>query len=138
MKGFDMQQLAFQVELPNTFPEAIDAVIQALKAKGFGVLTHIDVKATLKEKIDAEFRPYAILGACNPRLAHRALRSDPKAGLVLPCNVTVEKIEKGTLVSIVNPEAMLSTAELSTNPEIQEVASEARMLLEGVAQELAG
>jgi uncharacterized protein (DUF302 family) len=138
MKGLEMQQLAFQVELPLTFAQAIDAVTQALKEKGFGVLTHIDVKATLKEKIDEDFRPYAILGACNPKLAHRALNSDPRAGLLLPCNVTVEESEGGSLVSIIDPEAMLASVDLASNPEVRKVAGEARALLESVAQNLAG
>jgi uncharacterized protein (DUF302 family) len=136
MKGFSMQQLAFQVELPIGFMEAIDLVTQGLKEKGFGVLTHIDVKATLKEKIDEEFRPYAILGACNPKLAHRALSSDSRAGLLLPCNVTVEENENGAVVSIINPEAMLASVDLASNPEVRGVAEEARALLESVAQAL--
>ncbi len=131
-----MQQLAFQVELPIGFAEAIDLVTQALKEKGFGVLTHIDVKATLKEKIDEEFRPYAILGACNPKLAHRALNSDSRAGLMLPCNVTVEESENGAVVSIINPEAMLASVDLASNPDLRGVADEARRLLESVAREL--
>jgi len=133
-----MQQLAYQVELPITFAEAIDVVTEALKQKGFGVLTHIDVKAILKEKINEEFRPYAILGACNPKLAHRALKSDSRSGLLLPCNVTVEESENGALISIIDPEAMLSAVDLSSNPEVRAVAGEARLLLEGVAKELAG
>jgi uncharacterized protein (DUF302 family) len=133
-----MRQLAFQVELPLRFAEAIDAVTQALKEKGFGILTHIDVKATLKEKINEEFRPYAILGACNPKLAHRALNGDSRAGLLLPCNVTVEESEGGSLVSIIDPEAMLASVDLASNPEVRIVAGEARALLESVAQNLGG
>jgi uncharacterized protein (DUF302 family) len=136
MKGFSMQELAFQVELPIGFAEAIDLVTQALKEKGFGVLTHIDVKATLKEKIDEEFRPYAILGACNPKLAHRALSSDSRAGLLLPCNVTVEESENGAVVSIINPQAMLASVDLASNPDVRGVADEARALLESVARGL--
>lgn len=131
-----MQELAFQVELPIGFAEAIDLVTQALKEKGFGVLTHIDVKATLKEKIDEEFRPYAILGACNPKLAHRALSSDSRAGLLLPCNVTVEESENGAVVSIINPQAMLASVDLASNPDVRGVADEARALLESVARGL--
>lgn len=133
-----MQQLAFQVELRLEFGEAIDVVTQALKEKGFGVLTHIDVKTTLKEKIDEDFRPYAILGACNPKLAHRALESDSRAGLLLPCNVTVEESEGGSLVSIIDPEAMLASLDLAKNRVVREVAGEARSLLESVAKSLAG
>jgi uncharacterized protein (DUF302 family) len=131
-----MQQLAFQVELPISYADAIERVTQALQEKGFGVLTSIDVKATLKSKIEADFRSYVILGACNPRLAYRALSAEPKAGLLLPCNVTVEEIEGGALVSILNPEAVLTTAEISEDAEMCRVASEARKLLEAVAESL--
>jgi len=133
-----MQQLAFQVELPITFAEAIEVVTEALKEKGFGVLTHIDVKTTLKEKIGEDFRPYAILGACNPKLAHRALKSDPRSGLLLPCNVTVEERENGVLISIIDPETMLAAGDLASNPDVRAVAGEARSLLESVANKLAG
>lgn len=129
--------LAFQVTLLDSFDAAIEKVIAALKTQGFGVLTRIDVKTTFKEKLDAEFHPYIILGACNPSLAHRALENEPLVGLLLPCNVTVEKIETGTLVSIVNPEAMLSVDFLAENEIILKVASEARSLLEKVAESLA-
>lgn len=129
--------LAFQVTLLDSFDAAIEKVIAALKTQGFGVLTRIDVKTTFKEKLDAEFHPYIILGACNPSLAHRALENEPLVGLLLPCNVTVEKTETGTLVSIVNPEAMLSVDFLAENEIILKVASEARSLLEKVAESLA-
>lgn len=129
--------LAFQVTLLDSFDAAIEKVIAALKTQGFGVLTRIDVKTIFKEKLDAEFHPYIILGACNPSLAHRALENEPLVGLLLPCNVTVEKIETGTLVSIVNPEAMLSVDFLAENEIILKVASEARSLLEKVAESLA-
>jgi uncharacterized protein (DUF302 family) len=100
------------------------------------VLSRIDVKATLKEKLDADFRPYVILGACNPPLAQRALLSDPLVGLLLPCNVTVEETADGSLVSIINPEAMLGVEPLSTKEQIGEVASEARTRLERVVAAL--
>lgn len=129
--------LAFQVTLLDSFDAAIEKVIAALKTQGFGVLTRIDVKTIFKEKLDAEFHPYIILGACNPSLAHRALENEPLVGLLLPCNVTVEKTETGTLVSIVNPEAMLSVDFLAENEIILKVASEARSLLEKVAESLA-
>lgn len=129
--------LAFQVTLLDSFDAAIEKVIAALKTQGFGVLTRIDVKTTFNEKLDTDFRPYIILGACNPSLAHRALENEPLVGLLLPCNVTVEKTETGTLVSIVNPEAMLSVDFLAENEIILKVASEARSLLEKVAESLA-
>ncbi len=130
------QTLSFQVTLSEPYEQAIEKVIAALKAEGFGILTRIDVQATLKEKLDVEFRPYIILGACNPPLAHRALQADPTVGLLLPCNVTVEDTGDGSLVSIVNPEAMLGVGPLAENAEVRTVATEARQRLERVAQSL--
>ena len=130
------QPLTFQVSLSDSYDTAVEKVTSALKDEGFGVLTRIDVKATLKEKLDTDFHPYVILGACNPPLAHKALQSDPLVGLLLPCNVTVEKIDNGAIVSIINPEAMLNVEPLSDNQEISEVASQARSRLERVFESL--
>ena len=130
------QLLAYQISMTDPYEVAVEKVIEALKVEGFGVLTRIDVKATLKEKLDADFRPYVILGACNPPLAHRALLSDPLVGLLLPCNVTVEETADGSLVSIINPEAMLGVEPLSTNEQINEVASQALTRLERVVAAL--
>jgi uncharacterized protein (DUF302 family) len=130
------QPLTFQVALPDSYNTAVEKVTTALKTEGYGVLTRIDFKATLKEKLNTDFRPYVVLGACNPPLAQRALLSDPLSGLLLPCNVTVEETPDGSLVSIVNPEAMLSLPPLSENKEILEVAAEARQRLERVAAAL--
>jgi len=100
-------------------------------------LTKIDVKTTLKEKLDEDFRPYVILGACNPPLAHRALSLDPAVGPTLPCNVTVEENpEGGATVRIVNPEMMMMVAALEENPDMKEVALHARSKLENVAFKL--
>jgi uncharacterized protein (DUF302 family) len=98
-------------QLPGTsYAEAVERVTAALKDEGFGVLTSIDVKATLKEKIDADFRPYVILGACNPNLAHQALSQDDTIGLLLPCNVVVAETADGAEVAIARPRAMLGIA----------------------------
>lgn len=126
-------KLSYQVELSDSIDEAVDKVTAALKNEGFGVLTKIDVKATLKEKIDVDFRPYIILGACNPPLAYQVLEIEPQVGLLLPCNVTVEEIEDGTLVSIVNPEVLLGINQLTENPKVNEIAYDARLRLERVA-----
>jgi uncharacterized protein (DUF302 family) len=132
-------ELGFEVHLNMAYDEALEKVIAALKGRGFGVLTRIDVKATLKEKLGEEFRPYAILGACNPPLAHRALTNDPVIGLLLPCNVTVESDESGgSLVRIGNPEMMMSVGNIKGNAEVASVAKEARALLEAVATDLLG
>ncbi|HEY5669121.1 MAG TPA: DUF302 domain-containing protein [Anaerolineales bacterium] len=130
-------QLSFYIPLNISYDEALEAVVKALSAEGFGILTRIDVKATLKEKIGVEFRPYTILGACNPPLAHRALSSDPETGMLLPCNVTVETSEAGgSIIRIVNPQTLLSIGSLSEDPELAAVAKEAHTRLERVAQTL--
>jgi uncharacterized protein (DUF302 family) len=131
------EELGFEVHLNLPYEEALDRVIAALKGRGFGVLTRIDVKSILKEKLGEEFRPYTILGACNPPLAHRALTNHPVIGLLLPCNVTVESDEAGgSLVRIGNPETMMKVGNIGKNAEITSVAKEARALLEAVATDL--
>jgi uncharacterized protein (DUF302 family) len=133
------QPLGFEVHLDCPYEKAIEKVTEALKAEGFGILTRIDVKATLKEKLGAEFRPYAILGACNPLLAHRALSHEPQAGLMLPCNVTVEAAEEGrSVVRIGDPDVMLSVGGLGQDPVLRGVGAEARARLERAAKSLRG
>jgi uncharacterized protein (DUF302 family) len=128
--------LAFEVPLSLAHEPAIARVTEALQAEGFGVLTRIDVKNTLKEKLGVEFRPYAILGACNPPLAHRALSHDPRVGLVLPCNVVVEQTPGGSLVRIGDPDAFMGIGDFVSDPELKEVAAEARRRLARVADAL--
>jgi uncharacterized protein (DUF302 family) len=130
--------LAFEVKLAEPYDRAIETVTSALKTEGFGVLTRIDVHTTLKEKIGAEFRPYAILGACNPALAHRALSHRAEAGLLLPCNVTVEMDGSGSLVRIGDPDVMLSVGGMDQDPTLQGIAAEARARLARVADALGG
>ena len=132
------QSFAFQVNLDQPYQKTLDIVAEALKAEGFGVLTEIDVKTTLKEKLGEDVRPYSILGACNPPLAHKAIESDPLVGLMLPCNITVREVDGGSEVSIINPNAMLSMDVLAENPAIQEVAADAAERLERVAIALGG
>jgi uncharacterized protein (DUF302 family) len=102
--------------------EALKQVTEALKQEGFGVLTAIDVKETLKQKLDVDFPRYVILGACNPQLAHRALTLEPEIGLLLPCNVVVSERPEGVVVQMVKPEAMLGLVE---RKELQPIAQEA-------------
>ena len=131
------QEIGFEVQLESPFEEAVDKVVAALKAEGFGVLTRIDVKAIMWEKLGEEFRPYVIMGACNPPLAHRALSTDSVVGLMLPCNVTVEaNPQGGSLVRLANPEMMIQVGTLENNLTLKEVAAEARERLERVAKTL--
>jgi len=130
--------IAFEVRLSDDYATALDRVTAALKAEGFGILTRIDVDKTLKEKIGAEFRPYAILGACNPPLAHKALSHDAEVGLMLPCNVTVEVAPdgQGCITRIADPQMMLSAGRFADDPVLAEVAGDARARLGRVAETL--
>jgi len=129
-----MDNLGQYVTLHCSYEEALDQVTAALKVEGFGVLTEIDVKTTLKNKINVDFRPYKILGACNPPLAHRALSAAPEVGMLLPCNVTVSQEENGViLVSFINPLAMLGVVD---NPALDSVAKEAQEKLDRVVASL--
>lgn len=121
------------VVVDDDVQSAISRVKDALKQQGFGVLTEIDVQATLKEKLGEEVDPYVILGACNPTLAHRALRLEPDVGLLLPCNVVVRRHENRTVVSAVDPAII---AELADHPELEEVAEEATRLLDAALDSL--
>ncbi len=128
--------LGFEIMIAGPLDEAIETVTARLKSEGFGILTRIDVHATLKEKIGIDFWPYVILGACNPTLAHSALEADSWLGLLLPCNVTVESIDDRTsLVRIANPEMM---AAFSQSPEkLSEIVKSASRKLNNVASALA-
>lgn len=127
----------FQVKLPIPYDEAVEKTTAALKQEGFGVLTSIDVKQTLKAKLDADFRQYVIIGACNPPLAHKALSADLDVGLLLPCNVTVYEDAPGTsVVTAVAPVAMLAAAGGST--VLDEVSKEADARLRRVMAALEG
>jgi uncharacterized protein (DUF302 family) len=126
--------LGFFVHLHLDYTAALQKTIDALKVEGFGVLTEIDVKETMKKKLDVDMLPYKILGACNPPLAHRALSAAPETGLLLPCNVTVRQLEDGTIeVGLIDPLMMMSVVD---NPGVKPVADEARARLERVAQAL--
>ena len=118
--------LGFDIELPLGFNGAVSHVKDALKQEGFGILTEIDLQVAFREKLGREFRPYLILGACNPPLAFSAINADPSVGLLLPCNVTVESLDgQRTLVRLTNPEALLSVSALGRSPELARVAQDA-------------
>lgn len=130
--------LGFEARIRAPFEEAVERVTDALREQGFGILTRIDVRKTLKEKLGEDFRDYVILGACNPHLAHRALSAQPEVGLMLPCNVTVEQEPDGSArVRIADPEIMLTAGGFETDPDITSVAKEAHGLLGLAAESLA-
>lgn len=120
-----------RIRLALPYEDAIEKVTAALKTEGFGVLTQIDVKATLKQKLDVDFRRYIILGACNPSLAHRAFSTELEIGLLLPCNVVVYEDESGagSVVSIIDPVMMLG---IGINPGLSAVGEEASARLRRV------
>lgn len=123
-----------KVRLETDFETAYVRTVEALKAEGFGVLTEIDVKETLKRKIGVDFPPYKILGACNPPLAHRALTADPEVGLLLPCNVTLRQLEDGSIeVALVDPLSMFGIVSV---PALQPIADEAAARLKRVKMSL--
>ncbi len=125
----------FGVEVDVPYEQAIQQVTAALKEEGFGVLTTIDVRTTMKQKLDVEFEPYTILGACNPQLAHRALQAEHQIGLLLPCNVVVHAHGERTRVDIADPIAMLG---MVRNAQVEEVAQEAAQRLHRALDRLQG
>ena len=124
-------KLGFSVRVRGDFDQLVEQTQALLKEEGFGLLTQIDVRATMKQKLDVEFRPYKILGVCNPPLAHRALSLAPHIGLLLPCNVVADQVSPDlTEISFSDPLLMAALGEI---PELEEVARDARRRLERVA-----
>jgi uncharacterized protein (DUF302 family) len=129
-----MNDLGFQVRLKLPFEEAFQKTVEALKLEGFGVLTEIDVKSTMKQKLDVDFRRYIILGACNPRLAHRALSANLSLGLFLPCNITIHEDGDEVVVTAIDPNDLMSA--LKDDETLRDVAREARQKLVRVIESL--
>lgn len=126
----------FNVKVKGGFDQAVARVTEELQKEGFGVLTEIDVKATMKKKLDLDLKPYKILGACNPKLAHQALSADPDIGLLLPCNVVVREEDDGSVtVGFMDPAAVLKLVE---KEGVAALAQDVRGRLQRVAAALAG
>ena len=124
----------FSKTLPAGFDEAVQRTTEALKREGFGIITEIDVKKTLKDKIGADFRSYRILGACNPKLAHEALQLEDKIGTMLPCNVVVQDVGGGrTEVAAIDPVASMQAID---NPQLREAATRVQTMLKQVIESL--
>lgn len=124
---------AVQVQTKRPFDDAIRQVTELLSEEGFGILTEIDVAATMKKKLDVTFRPYRILGACNPPLAHRALEADPSIGALLPCNVVVSDEGDHRLVTAMEPRVM---ADVLDSPTVHEIAEEVSAKLHAVLERI--
>lgn len=118
---------AISTTVEKPYAETVEAVKAALGEQGFGVLTEIDMQATLKKKLDVDIAPQVILGACRPPLAYEALQAEPSIGLLLPCNVVVREADGGTVVEAVDPQTMV---QMTDNGELQSVADEAKQRLE--------
>lgn len=125
----------FSTRLSGTFTDALERARKALQAEGFGIISEIDIARTLKEKIGVDFRPYVILGACNPVLAHEALKLEDKVGTMLPCNVVVQASDDGVEIAAIDPVASMSAIE---NEELQAKASEVAAKLRRVIDLLEG
>lgn len=130
-----MTPIGLRRDLRSSYEEALSTVPEALQAEGFGVLTEVDVSATLKKKIGADFRPYKILGACNPPFAHRALQTDLQVGLMLPCNVVVYEGDDGKAV-VLAIDPMQTMAAQGGPAELREIAGEVRTKLERALERL--
>jgi uncharacterized protein (DUF302 family) len=124
----------FSIRLPIPFGDAERRVRAALQKEGFGILTEVDIQAAFREKLERSFRPYKILGACNPSLAYEALSSELEIGALLPCNVILYEEGGEVVVSVMDPEAVLS---LVSRPEVEKIAGEVRGRLERALEELA-
>ncbi len=125
----------FSTKLPGDLSAAIERVREALKSEGFGIISEIDIAKTLREKIGVDFRPYVILGACNPTLAHEALQLEDKVGTMLPCNVVVQQAADGVEVAAIDPVASMQAIE---NPQLSEKAAIVSAKLRRVIEALGG
>ena len=131
-----MSEKSHDLRLDCSHAEAIERITDALAEEGFGVLSRIDIHDKFREKLDVDFRPYTILGACNPALANVALGARPEIGLLLPCNVTVEEVDGRILVRIIDAERMMEMGGYADDPDIAPVGRQANEHLRRVAEAL--
>ena len=124
------------IKITGSMEEVKDKVAQALKSQGFGILTEIDVQKTLKQKLGVDFKPYLIIGACNPNYAHRALSSDESIGLLLPCNVVLRQDNDGVAVIIQDPEVMFSVVDAETKKSMEGFPQQVKRSLQFVLEAL--
>jgi uncharacterized protein (DUF302 family) len=133
-KGEDPMSYYFSRIIETSFDDAVSRVMDSLKAEGFGVLTEIDVRQTLKKKLDVDFRNYRILGACNPPFAYKALQAEDKIGTMLPCNVVVQETAEGKVeVAAIDPIASMQAID---NPGLREIADQVRNRIKAVVERL--
>ena len=125
-----MAKYGMRSSVTGSFEEVKEKVVAALKTQGFGILTEIDVQKIFKDKLDIDFEPYLIMGACNPGFAHRALSADRSIGLLLPCNVVLRQDGTKVDVSIQDPEVMFSVVEIGVNSDLAELPQEAKQRLQ--------
>ena len=131
--------LGIEIRLPVAFEEALRRTREALAAQGFGILTEIDLRKAFKEKLGRDFRPYVILGACNPPLAFAAVTADPAVGILLPCNVAIEAVDDDySIVRLTDPEALLASAFNGNSLALRDVARDAGKRIQRVAESLGG
>jgi uncharacterized protein (DUF302 family) len=132
-----MAKYGIDITVNGPIEQVKEQVVAALKEQGFGVLTEIDVKQTLKQKLGLDFRPYYILGACNPPLAHRALEADPSIGLLLPCNIVLQSEGESVRVSVLDPEIMFSVVDPETQAKMAGLPEQVKSRLQAVLAALA-
>ena len=132
-----MARYGMDITVQGSIDEVRAKLERALKSQGFGILTEIDVKKTLKTKLDVDFGPYYILGACNPPLAYQSLQADPSIGLLLPCNVVIQSVEQGIRVSILDPEVMFSVVDPETQAMMGDLPQQVKARLRAALDALA-
>ena len=131
-----MASYGMTIKMSGTLEEVKPRVVEALKTQGFGIITEIDMQKTLQQKMGVDFKPYLILGACNPRFAHRALSVDEEIGLLLPCNVVLKQERDGVQVSIQDPEVMFSVVDEETKKTMLGFPQEVKHALQSVLEAL--